>query len=83
MGTGPKKRTASSIDISPWQPPAKRASKSAEKLGAKPKFSHSSELENQTAFDEESMGNESSETEDKDDEAVEVIIYCQSVFYDN
>lgn len=80
---GPKKRTAST-DISPWQPPAKRASKSAKQLGAKPKkYSLSSELEHQIAFDEERMSNESSESDEKEDDEIEVLIYCQLVFYDN
>lgn len=29
------------------------------------------------------MSNESSETDDKEDDEVEVLIYCQPVFYDN
>lgn len=61
MGMGPKKRTAS-IDISPWPPPAKKALQSGEQLGAKLKYSLS-ELEHHMVFDEESMSNESSETE--------------------
>lgn len=65
---GPKKRTA------------KRASKSARQLSAKPKYSLSSVLEHQIAFNEESMSNESSETDDKE---VEVLIHCQPVFYHN
>lgn len=82
MGTGSTKRTAS-IDISPWQPPAKRASKSVEQLGAGPKYSLSSELEHQIASDEEGMSNEFSETDGKEDDEAEVLIYCQPVFYDN
>lgn len=62
--------------------PAKRASKSAEHLGAIQKCSLLSELERQIAFDEASMSNESSETGDKDYEAVVVLIYNQPVFHD-
>lgn len=76
---GSKKRTAP-IDIPPWQLPAKGALKSAV-LNHNIHFRQS--WEHQMALDENSMSNESPETDDKEDDEVEVLIYRQPVVNDD